>query len=1026
MITKRQNTRRARLLGSTATALVGLAAGVASQSAFAQAQAQQQTAAEAEIEEIVVTGSRLAGTNLTSPVPVFQVGAEEIDVRGAIRIEDVLNVMPQVVTAQTSEVGNGATGTSTLNLRGLGSVRTLVLVDGKRLPFGSPQSSPANLDIIPTQLIERVDIVTGGASAVYGADAVGGVANFILKDDFEGIEIDSQVGFHQTPNDNEFMEAITASSGIETPESSSDGRDVFATFLLGANTPDNKGNVTAFVSYQNQNLITQGDRDTGACTLNSGDSEFSINGVECGGSTNFRRFTLEDGTDLFQQEDGTLVPFVSNPNTVFNFEPPNNLQRPNERFTINARGYYEFMEDTEVYTDLSFMNNDTTAIIAPTATFNRPFQVNCDNPLLDNGLGPAGDGVGTLFELFRCDEVLAALDAGEPNPVTGEANSIEVPFTNSHRFVEGNKPREFNTDISTWRVVLGFRGTIADQFDWDVFGQFSRVLLTETTRNDGDFEKIQQALFVVEDPETGEIRCRDNSGGCVPFNIFGRTSDGESLVTQDAADFVTSTNGLVTGETEQQVVGGTIQGELGEFGFKSPGAESGVSLLAGFEYREDTLEVVPDKLSGVTGGRGFTGSGGGALPVQGRLEVFELLMETQIPLIENESFIDQWILSGAYRRSEYNVNGFDFNRNRPVANEFSTDTWFVGTNWAPTDDLRFRAQFQRAIRAPNVIELFTGQNTGLFQLSGDPCAGANPSATFEQCARTGVSQSQFGNIPVQTAQQFNQVTGGNANLEPEIADTITIGGVFTPTAVPGFSLAVDYFNIEIEDTIDTIPPQETLAECLATGNPQFCDLIQRDRFGSLFLDNSNFEGVQATNVNIATLETSGVDFTVRYELPLSNVGFDDVGSVNFDYVATWTTEFEEVPLPGAAVIDCQGKFGDVCQTPQPEYKHRFMATWNAPWGMQLTATWRHVGDTEFSDDPAPSPIDEKLETQEYIDLVIRQQVADNVRLRLGVNNLFNDNPPLTTAAGTGTGNGNTFPGVFDPDRFIFFGVNVSL
>jgi len=994
----------------------------------AQAQTQAATDESEELEEIVVTGSRLAGTNLTSPVPVYQVSSEEIDVRGAARIEDVLNILPQTVPSQTAEVsGSDATGTATLDLRGLGAIRTLVLVDGKRLPFGSPQSSPSNLDIIPAQLIERIDIVTGGASAVYGADAVGGVANFILKDDFEGVEIDSQVGFHQAPNDREFMEAVAAASGIETPDSTSDGRDVFATMLLGVNTPDNKGNVTAFVGYQNLNIITGRDRDGGTCPLSASTGPFSFKGVRCSGSSNFRRFTLEDGTDLFQQEDGTLKLFEGGPNELFNFEPDVNLQRPQERFTINARGYYEFMEDTEVYTDLSFMNNDTTGILAPTATFNRPFQVNCDNPLLDNGLGPEGEGIGTLFELFRCDEVLTALEAGEPNPVTGEENDIEVPFTNSHRFVEGDNPgRVFNTDLTTWRLVLGLRGTIANRFDWDVFGQFSRVVWTETTANDAAFQKVQQALFVVEDEE-GNLVCRDQRGGCVPWNIFGRTPDGQSLVTDESLNFVLE-DGLVTGQTEQQVVGGTIQGELGDFGVRFPGAESGISLLVGWEYREDTLEVTPDSISKVEGGLGLIGQGAAELPVQGRLEVFELLMETQIPLIENKPFIDRWLLSGAYRRSEYNVNGLDFSRNRrPVTNEFSTDTWFVGTSWSPTDDLRFRAQFQRAIRAPNVIELFTGLNTGNFDFRGDPCAGPNPEATFEQCARTGVTQSQFGNIPTQPAQEFNQVTGGNPDLQPEVADTVTVGAIFTPSAISGLSLSVDYFNIEIEDTIDTVPPQTTLTECLETGNPQFCDLIDRDRFGSLFLDSSNFQGVQATNVNIATLETSGVDFSLKYEMPLSDVGLDDLGSVNFDYAATWTTEFEEVPLPGGDIIDCQGKFGDECTTPQPEYRHRLMASWNAPWGMQLTTTWRHIGDTDFVNDPAPSPIDEKQETQEYIDLVIRQQVTDNLWLRLGINNLFNTNPPLSTVAGSGTtAGGNTFPGLFDPDRFIFFGVNISM
>lgn len=991
------------------------------------AQAQTQIAADAsgEIEEIVVTGSRLAGTNLTSPVPVFQIGSEEINIRGAIRVEDILNVMPQVVTSQTSEVGNGATGTSNVDLRGLGAIRTLVLVDGKRLPFGSPQSAPANLDIVPTQLVERVDVVTGGASAVYGADAVAGVVNFILKDDFEGIEVDTQVGFHQTGNDRDFLESVFAAGqpggGVTDPDSTTDGREVFASVTLGANSADDKGNVTAFLSYQNQNMILNGARDHSACAILPTSSPISFQGIGCVGSSNFRRFTTEDGTEFFQQEDGTLKPFEGGPTESFNFEQIDNLQRPVERFNINALAHYDITDSIEIYSDLSFMNNDTTAQIANSATFNRPFQVNCDNPLLDDA--PRGE-VGNVFDIFGCSEALEAIANGAPNPVTGELNSVDIPFTNAFVIEPpvGN-PRRFNFDITTWRVALGFRGQIAEHFDWDIYGQFSRTNSTETTTGDLNFDKVQEALFVVDDG-SGNAVCRSGNSRCVPFNIFDRTDDGETLITPEAVNFIEGV-GIVEGMTEQQIVSGTIQGNLGRFGFKSPGAERGVSALIGVEYREDTLKVNPDDVSNRPGGTGFTGSGGGELPVDGRLEVVELFMETEIPLIENVPFFESWSLNGAYRRSEYDTDGLNSVTGERVKNDFSTDTWFVGTTWSPTPDVRLRAQFQRAIRAPNVIELFTGLNTGLFNLAGDPCAGPAPDATLEACMRTGVTAQQFGNIPQQPAQQFNQVTGGNPELEPEIADTITIGGVFTPSFFPGLSLSVDYFNIEIEDTIDTIPPQTTLFRCLESGNPQFCDLIVRDRFGSLFVDSSNFEGIQATNVNIATLETSGVDFSLVYDLSLSDLGLENAGSINFDYAGTWTTEFEEVPIPGGEIIDCQGKFAGQCDTPQPEYKHRFLATWNTPWKLQATATWRHFGDTEFQG-VARHPLNEKLETQDYIDFVLRYQVTDNVRVRLGVNNLFDNSPPITSREPTTTGNGNTFPGVFDPDRFIFFGLNFTL
>jgi len=1002
----------------------------------AQTQAQTQaTGGEASgVEEIVVTGSRLTGTNLTSPVPVFQFDAAEIDSRGAARIEDVLNVMPQVVPAEDTATGFGASGVSTLDLRGLGPIRTLALIDGKRLPFGSPEVSAANMDIVPTQLVERVDLVTGGASAVYGADAVAGVVNFVLKDDFEGIEIDSQVGFHQTANDNKLVEEVTSRAGITNPGSESDGRDVFATILLGANTPDEKGNVTAYFQYNNLNDIPSANRDNGACTLNDTTGPLSFRGVGCTGSSNFRRFFPNEGPSLFQTADGTLKLFEGGPTETFNFEPTNTLQRKQERFMFNARGHYDVTDNVEIYGDFSFMNNESQAAVAPTATFGDPFMVNCDNPLLDDA--PDGE-LGDLFDVFNCQQVLDAVNNGEPNPVTGELDSVDIPFTNSIRLAtadptqgealegpDGPLRRIDQIKITTWRAIVGFRGTIADHFDWDVFGQFSRVLQDRFDINNLNFDRVQQGLFVVEDPETGEVGCRQPAtSGCVPFNIFDRTADGETLLTQEALAFTTGTAGIVTGETEQQVVGGTIQGDLGRYGFQSPAADSGISLLVGTEYREDTLELLPDGLSQAPAGPGSLVGGGGFAPVAGRVEVVEGYMETQIPLIENKPFFDSWTLNGAYRRSQYTTDG-EINQ-EDFKNEFNTDTWFVGTTWAPNAQVRARAQFQRAVRAPNVIELFSPQNVGGFEVNGDPCAGPNPSATPEQCARTGVTQGQFGNIPIQPSQEFNSVTGGNPDLLPEVADTVTVGLQFTPDFLPGLSLTADYFNIEIEDSIDTIPPDISLFRCLETGNPQFCDLIVRDDFGTLFLQTDTSKGVFATNVNISTIETSGIDFSVRYDLDLADLGWDSVGSVNFDYAATWTTEFEEVPLPGAGVIDCQDKFGDTCGEPQPAYKHRFLTTWNAPWGMQASVTWRRIGDTDVDAPVVFTEIDSSIDTKDYIDLVLKQDITDNFRFRIGVNNLFDTGIPLATVGSQGE-NGNTFPNVFDIDRFIFFGINVNL
>ena len=801
---------------------------------------------------VIVTGSRLNQANLNSSSPVFQVGAAEVDTRGTTRVEDLINILPQAFAGQTSEVANGATGTSTLNLRNLGSIRTLVLIDGKRLPFGSAQTSSPNLDIIPAQLIERVDIVTGGASAVYGSDAVAGVANFILKRDFEGIEFDGQVGFYQDGNGNDFAATILNEASLNVPGAQLDGREVNASITFGANTPDGRGNVTAFMSYTNQNEIRQDARDYSACAYAT--RAAGTEGIGCVGSTTFRRF-FTPGGDFHQDVDGTLVPFVGGPDQTFNFAPDNFIQRPNERFNFTAMARYELTDNVEAYLDTSFHNNTTDAQIAFSGSFFRAFQTNCDNPFL-NATVSAG---GTLADALGCDA--AAIAAG-----------TDVPLTFGRRNVEGD-PRNSFIENDTWRMVGGFRGTLGDNWNWDTYGQYARTRLTRISTGDISFANAQDALFVV-DNGAGPV-CRDTGAPCVPWNVFQRNADGTSLVTEEATDFIQGT-GLIDGTTEQYILGGTIGGDLGVWGMKFPWADSGVQGLVGVEYRNDSLERVPDALSQIPGGRGLTGVGGGTLPIAGDLSVFEVFFETQIPIIEGRRFAEEFGINGAFRFSDYETEGGG------ISNSFDTNTFAAGITWAPTSDIRFRGQFQRAVRAPNVIELFTGQNTGLFSASAntnglfDPCAsapGVAPAATAAQCAFTGVSAAQFGSIPDNSAGQLNLVTGGNPLLEPEVSDSYTAGVVITPSAVEGLSVAVDFYDITVNNTIGTIPAQQILDSCIASGDPQFCNLIQRDRFGSLFLDNSNFEGIQVVNTNIASLAVQGIDIQVNYGLDVGSDGF---------------------------------------------------------------------------------------------------------------------------------------------------------
>ena len=292
-------------------------------------------------DELIVTGSRLnVNPNLVSANPILAVSGEEIAIRGIVDIEDLTNSLPSIVAAQTADQSNGATGTSQLDLRGLGAQRTLTLIDGRRLPYGDSQSIAVNLDLVPTNLVESVEVLTGGASAIYGSDAVAGVVNFKLKDDFEGVEADVQYGFAQSGNGDSFFEEVLAAADQPIPGSVTDGEEITASVTFGANLDGGRGNVTGFASFQNRNAILGADRTASACTLGASTADTAANGFGCIGSSNFRRFNnVADfaGTDVFQQEDGTFTPFQGGPAETFNFGAANFFQRPNERFQFYTK-----------------------------------------------------------------------------------------------------------------------------------------------------------------------------------------------------------------------------------------------------------------------------------------------------------------------------------------------------------------------------------------------------------------------------------------------------------------------------------------------------------------------------------------------------------------------------------------------------------------------------------------------------------------------------------------------------------------
>lgn len=966
--------------------------------------------ASAEEAAIVVTGSRLnVNPNLEGAAPIISVSTEAIQSTGTARIEDLTNQLPQVFAGQAGEVSNGASGTATLNLRGLGSNRTLVLIDGRRLPYGSSSISSANLDLIPTQLVERVDVLTGGASAVYGSDAVGGVANFILKDDFEGITLDVSGSFQQTGNGNEFFNSVVAAAQEPVASSIVDGEEYVITGMIGTNTADGRGNVTVYASYEKRNAVTQNNRSFSACTIGESSSQTTaFGGAGCVGSGNFRLFGGPGGF-AFQRENGDIDSYfdVSGPERTYNFGKRNFFQRPSERFTLYGKGTYEINDNLEFFADISYTDVFSDAQIAETASFGiGAYSINCNNPFIQNNPGSL-----QLTDVFGC----SAQDIIDGTIVDG--------ITASHRNVEGG-PRNSRLENSAFRIVSGIRGDFADGiWAYEVFGQYSETSDASLSTNDFVVSRLQQAFLAVDDGN-GNVVCIDPSGGCVPYNPFQRIGT-DTAITSEQTNFIQGV-GVVIGETSQRVWGANIQGDLGAYGVSTPWAEDGVALLVGVESRTDKLESIPDEISQIPGG-GFTGVGGATLAVKGEVEVMELYAELQIPLVQDRPGFEELTLSGQYRYSDYDNSG------NGTSNNISTDAFGVQLTWSPVEDVTVRGQFQRAVRAPNVIELYTGQNTGLPNLNSagvnangdqlfDPCASDAPIASLAACQNTGVTAAQYGTILDVISGQTQSLTGGNPNLDAESSDTWTFGVVLTPSFAPGLTLTVDYFDIKVEDYISAgIGAQVTLDNCLATGDPTFCNLIVRSSTGSLAAGTFGV-GFQQTNINIAEATTSGFDIQASYE-----TGLYDVGTLRFDYAGTVLDTFDFIPFPGGDAIECAGFLNNGCVSPvNPKYRHRFVTTWETPVdGLETAVTWRYFSGTKNEAVAANPEIDDDLPAVNYVDLSFFYELSDTVKLRGGVLNVLNELPPVSTSSGPPLGNGNTFPTIYDTARTFFGGINFS-
>ena len=930
---------------------------VALASAFAGAGALPQIALaeEAQIEEVVVTGSRIRRADYVANAPVATLGADQIELTATVNTEQLLNTMPQMVPGFDRTSNNPGNGTATVDLRGLGSNRTLVLINGTRA-VPTTQGGSVDINNIPTALIERVEVLTGGASAVYGSDAVAGVVNFVLKDDFEG------VAFNVMTEQTEEGDAELTSIDL----------------TIGGNIADGRGNVVINAQYTDREDLFQGDRsfanfaqfdDTDAngnpILINGGSSGVPGTAIFAGGLLGFS----PDSAGIVFGQDGTARPFVTggDNNDFYNYAPVNYIQLPQTRFQANALGHFDVTDKVQIYGRMMFTQSKVPQQLAPTPIFESGSQFTLDgNPFLPAAtqqvLSDAlGDGVDT----------------------DGDGIDDTATAFLRRRLVEvGN--RISDDKYTNFQLLAGVRGDIGETgWTYDVYVSEGEVSGSNTQSGNVNRDRFRQALLLdlAADPTGGTCLDPSSNGstvGCAPMNLFG-----EGNISEDAAAFL-RTAVAAEGEFEQRVWAASFAGDL----FNLPAGAVGAAF--GFERIELRSDFRPsqDLAAGTIAGFNGSPASGGAFDSDA------FFGELLVPVVRGLPMAEAIDLELAYRTTDYSTVG-------------SVDNYKIAGSWTIVPQVRFRGGFNTAIRAASIGELFAPQSEG-FPGAADPCAGESApvdAATAAICTATGVPAGLVGSVAIDPAAgQIRGLFGGNPNLSEEEADTLTLGVVIEPDwFVEDLTVSLDYFDIKIDGAIASFGGgvNNILSVCYDANNPAggvgspFCNAVNRRTDGTI-------DFVQATSQNIAEVTLKGFDLQGSYSRDLFG------GDLQVSYVGTYTTESTTVPFAGGDPIECEGQFGLDCGEPLPEYKHRMTFNWSKD-KITTQLLWRYVGEVK-DDDVDTTYFIETIDGTHYFDGVVSYSVNDNYRVSLGVDNLFDEKPPIL---GDNQEQANTYPATYD-------------
>jgi outer membrane receptor protein involved in Fe transport len=1009
--------------GARAAALLLSGAMGAGSATFAQEQGASKVE---EVDEVVVTGSRIARDVTDASTPLAIISSDEIKLSGSMNVDKVLSDQPQFVqatnggaTANTVPAGSAA-GAAYVNLRGFGASRSLTLVNGRRFAIFGPEQI-TDLNTIPTALIERTEVVTGGSSAVYGSDAITGVVNFIMKDDFEGVQ---------------FGANYSLDSSTSTPTRNFD-------LTAGGNFAEGRGNAVVSLNYYKREGFTRAERGDWAelpygeaCVTEASWSDSLIgtangstaaNCAASGGRMGFAfsgsgdipngRFTLTPaqlanagisnaltaaglsglGANGYTfDEAGTTPRLVNRPADDFNLTQFNYLQVPQERWMLNAFTHFDFAPKATGYMEFHFSNNRVDQQLTQ-SNLNGTFLINTNNPYLsaqmqnllvamDNAeTGPVSLPQGGITQVNNQGDGFAGLNLGR--------RLVELPF------------RHNVDDHNVWRVAAGLRGDLGDvsenllrNLNYDVYYSFARS--EDSSRQEGAASRSRFANGLL------------SVGGAAPvLNIFGQNISEAGV----RAININSTN--VT-NAEQKVAVATLGGEA----FDLPAGA--VNFSVGLEWRTAEAEYIPDEYLRSGDVVGFNPG----LPTSGDVTAREIFTEVRVPILANIPFIQSLALNGGYRSSDYDLEGVG-----------RVETYLYGLDWRVNESVAFRGQFQRAIRAPNIGDLYGGLQLN-FQTLTDPCSSrntANQTAAVRQlCIDTGVPGTSVFTAGVQPENIIPTRSGGNPDLQEESSDTTTLGVVLTPAFVPDLAVTIDYFDIKLEGAIAQLGggAQNTLNLCYLTvqdASSDFCQAINRNpNTGAISVPYS----LDVLQANIGRLATLGVDLGARYGWD-AGFGFGDAS--RFDVSTSWTYTDKFTITPMQAVPGnrnrCVGAYGSTCGEPIPQSKGVTRISWSSgPLGVSLrhrfidsVTTDRYVLPKSAGLTPPPLSTftNPKFDAKNYVDLSFTYGFGERAEIVAGVNNVLDTDPPIVAGFG---GYGNTFPATYDyAGMTVFIGVTVK-